>query len=389
MTTESARRQWLRQMVGLAGAATWGSAARVHAAPAAAQGKAPAAWPEWDQFKKHFITDTGRVVDRSNGKSQTFSEGQSYGLFFALVANDRPMFDQLLRWTEDNLCGGDLTARLPAWLWGRREDDTWGVMDANAASDSDLWIAYALGEAGRLWNDRRYRALSSLLSARVLREETATLPGLGPVLLPGPRGFVLGGGRWKLNPSYMPPQLMRWLAKSEPQPAWGAVAESSQKIILGASPKGFTADWILYDEKQGFLPDLEGDEKGQGTYNAIRVYLWAGMLHSAAPYRQELLTALAPMAHYVRDQGYPPESIDILTGQAAQPGPVGFSACLLPFLAAQGDSATLQAQQLRLEARPLRPDAYYDTVLALFGLGWMQQRYRFTADGQLQTVWGR
>ncbi len=303
MTTERARRQWLRQMLGLAGAAAWGPATLVHATPVAAQGNVSASWPEWEDFKKQFITDSGRVVDRSNGKGQTFSEGQSYGLFFALVANDRPMFDLLLRWTEDNLCGGDLTARLPAWLWGRREDDTWGVIDANAASDSDLWIAYALGEAGRLWNDRRYRALSSLLSARVLREETATLPGLGRVLLPGPRGFVLGGGRWKLNPSYMPPQLMRWLAKNEPQPAWGAIAETSQKIILGASPKGFTADWILYDEKQGFLPDLQGDEKGQGAYNAIRVYLWAGMLHPAAPYRKASWPALAPMADYVRAQG--------------------------------------------------------------------------------------
>lgn len=356
----------------------------------AQQAAAPAgrlAWPAWDAFKAQFINEGGRVVSDDDGGGQTYSEGQAYALFFALVANDRPMFDKLLRWTENNLCGGDMTARLPAWLWGKRPDGTWGVIDSNAASDADLWIAYALGEAGRLWNERSYRALSALLAARVLREETADIPGLGPTLLPAPKGFVQANGRWRLNPSYLPMHLMHWLTASDLDPQWKLLADSSLKVIRGSSPKGFTPDWTVYDAKQGFLVDTEGKEKGQGTYNAIRVYLWVGVMHADAPGRKALLDTLAPMARYVRDQGYPPESIDILTGQASGPAPSGFSAAMLPFLRAVGDDKALQSQRMRLEARPLRPTAYYEQTLALFGQGAFDGQYRFTATGQLIVRW--
>ena len=89
------------------------------------------------------------------------------------------------------------------------------------------------------------------------------------------------------------------------------------------------------------------------------------------------------MARYVREQGYPPESIDVLTGQGSGPGPAGFTAAMLPFLQAQGDSAALKAQLSRLVANPVRSTAYYEQTLALFGLGWMEGRYRFSSGGQL------
>jgi len=340
-------------------------------------------WPAWDTFKAQFTSEEGRVISDDGEGGRTYSEGQAYGLFFALVANDRKGFDTLLRWTENNLSDGDLGARLPAWLWGRRPDGTWGVIDSNAASDADIWIVYVLGEAARLWNAPQYRALGARLAARIIAEETADLPGLGPSLLPAPSGFVEAEGRWKLNPSYMPLQVMQRLATLYPLPAWRQLTQSSEKIIVGASPKGYAPDWTLYDARQGFLIDEKGKEKGQGAYNAIRVYLWAGMLHPAAPGRKPLLSALAPMARYVREQGYPPESIDVLTGQGSGPGPAGFTAAMLPFLQAQGDSAALKAQHSRLIANPVRSTAYYEQTLALFGLGWMEGRYRFSSGGQL------
>ena len=48
------------------------------------------------------------------------AKGQSYALFFALVANDQATFDKVLAWTERHLAEGDLSARLPAWLWGEK-----------------------------------------------------------------------------------------------------------------------------------------------------------------------------------------------------------------------------------------------------------------------------
>lgn len=148
-------------------------------------------WPAWNKFRHNFVNDGGRVIDRSVPQQITTSEGQAYALMFALIANDRDSFELILRWTEDNLANGDLTGQLPAWQWGKREDDSWGVIDSTAASDADLWIAYALSEAGRLWKIQKYTALAELLADRILREETAEIPGLGLTLLPGTKGFIL------------------------------------------------------------------------------------------------------------------------------------------------------------------------------------------------------
>ena len=52
---------------------------------------ASAAWDLWDDFKS-VGTEHGRVVDYSDARRITTSEGQSYGLFFALVAGDREAF---------------------------------------------------------------------------------------------------------------------------------------------------------------------------------------------------------------------------------------------------------------------------------------------------------
>ena len=398
MTDRWSRRDWLQAGVASAalpwgGSNAWGAGKKTAAAGltpvvkgALASPSQPPVWAEWESFKKQFVSDTGRVSASDPEGPRTYSEGQSYALFFALVANDRVAFDAILQWTENNLCGGDLTVRLPAWLWGKRADGEWGVIDSNPASDADLWIAYALGEAGRLWNVRRYQALSALLAARVLREETAALPGLGVSLLPAPTGFQEGPDSWRLNPSYMPLQIMHWLAASEPGSPWGKVADSSLQIVLRSAPKGFSPDWTVYSPSQGFGVYTQGN-KGQGTYNAIRVYTWAGMLHPQAAGASDLLIALRPMARFVQEKGYPPESIDILTGQENGPAASGFSAALLPFLHSVGEKEALKTQLLRMQARPLRPDAYYEQVLALFGKGWMDGWFRFGPFGHLQPRW--
>src|SRR5512140_2824396 len=119
-----------------------------------ASGCAAVSWPTWTRYVQAFVADDGRVIDHGD-HDRTTSEGQAYALFFALVANDRPLFERLLRWTGDNLADGRLAERLPAWSWGQRRDGSWGALDANSASDADLWTAYALLEGGRLWSEPR------------------------------------------------------------------------------------------------------------------------------------------------------------------------------------------------------------------------------------------
>lgn len=347
------------------------------------------AWADWDGFAQRFLQADGRVL--ANAQGQTHSEAQSYALMFALIANDRLRFARILRWTEDNLCAGDITTRLPAWLWGQKEGAGWGVLDSNAASDADVWIAYALAEAGRLWQVRRYRALAAALAERIRAEETADLPGLGRTLLPGPVGFVLEAGqRWRLNPSYLPVQALRRLAALAPAASaahWQSLLDSSLQVIVQSSGRGFAPDWVLYQAGQGLLPDHQGEQQALGAYNAIRVYLWAGMLAPEDPAHAPLLQALAPMVERVTALGYPPETIDSVTGVVQGAAGGGFAAALLPLLQAAQATQAVTVQQQYLAEHPPQPDAYYGQCLTLWGQGWMQGRYRFAPDGQLLVPW--
>lgn len=334
-------------------------------------------WPDWISFRKKFVSDDGRVVDRSIPQQVTTSEGQSYALMFALIANDRTTFDRIVRWTENNLAYGDLTANLPAWQWGQRVDDSWGVIDDNAASDADLWIAYALNEAGERWKIQRYTALAELLATRILREETADIPGLGLVLLPGPNGFQLDEITWRLNPSYMPIQIMRRFAAIYPKSDWNKLIKSSVEIIKQSTPGGFAPEWVDYQVDKGFQADNDPALWGVG-FNAIRVYLWAGMLDRRDPAYRVLLKKLAPMGRYVDSNGTAGESTS-----------AGFSSALLPFLKASrlGNTLHLQRQRIVALAPMERTDNYYDQVLTLFGLGWLEGRYKFDWNGQLLPRW--
>lgn len=326
------------------------------------------------------ISSQGRVIDVSDERQITTSEGQSYAMFLALVANNRELFRRLLAWTRDNLAGGDLTARLPAWLWGRRANGSWGVLDDNSASDSDLWIAYSLIEAGRLWRLHEYTSLGTLLLQRIAREETLDIPGLGMQLLPGRQGFV-HDNRWTLNPSYVPPQILARARAVQPTSVWPSLERDSLTMIESTSPLGLAPDWAAWNG-QAFGHDEPRTRTG--SYDAIRVYLWAGMLANDAPGAARLKAHLGTIAQHVTAQGRAPERVDIINGTVEGGGPAGFSAALLPLLRDTPAGAALQDY---LDTQDLSRLGYYNRMLALFSEGWMAGRYRFDAAGKLQTTW--
>ena len=358
------------------------------------RGTAPSAcmpWTRWNAFKQTFIDPAGRVVDAGSADHRTVSEGQAYGLFFALVANDRPTFDRLLAATRDSLARGDLTKHLPAWLWGRRSGGGFGVLDDNSASDADLWLAYSLLQAGRLWHERRFTALGTSIARQILSKETAQLPGLGWTILPGAHGFHVDKATWRLNPSYLPPQVLGGIAAALPgQYRWRAVIASSLRVLRETAPHGFAPDWVLYrqdDGPRGFVPD--DASHAEGSYNAIRVYLWLGMLSDQDRAAPRLLRIYRPMADYIEKNGFPPEEVDTVRASFGKDsGNAGFSAAVVPFLLSQGKPELAEAQIARvrwLEART--PSGYYSQALSLFGLGWQEGRFRFSSDGSLRVSW--
>src|SRR6267142_1471821 len=237
-------------------------------------------WRQWQEFKGLYLSEDGRVIDASTPQAITVSEGQAYAMIFALIANDPATFVKILRWTQDNMAGGNLARSLPAWKWGRAEDGRWSVLDRNPAADADLWMTYALAQGARLWHNAGYAQLAHAMAELILREEVSLIPGLGATLLPGAKGFV-AQQTWRLNASYAPIEVLRALERSSDERQWAAVLESSQRVIAASAPRGFAADWILYRESGGFSADAT--TAGVGSYNAIRVYLWAGMLAEGDP----------------------------------------------------------------------------------------------------------
>jgi endoglucanase len=347
-------------------------------------------WPSYRTFVERFVQPDGRVVDFSVASQQSTSEGQSYAMFFALVANDRATFERLLEWTRHNLAGGQFDAnnvRLPAWQWGRKPDGSWGVMDPNPASDSDLWIAYDLLQAGRLWNVHDYTALGTAVAAQIASRSVADLAGFGPMLLPGPEGFV-NGGVTRLNPSYLPLSLLRGLAHDVRGGPWTALAQNSLKMVIATSPHGFTPDWAAWHQGQFAVDPKTGD---LGSYDAIRVYLWAGLAASSDPLAKPWLNAVRGMNDRVTQTGVPPEKVAVTTGNGTGEGPLSYWGALAPYFAALGDTRNLTLARARLSAlddtAPGREPVYYDRVLGLFGTGAIDGRYRFDANGQLIPAW--
>ena len=121
------------------------------------------------------------------------------------------------------------------------------------------------------------------------------------------------------------------------------------------------------------------------------------MTPNADPLATRIRNALKGMTTAIATFGFPPESVVTLTGAMAGTGPFGFSAALVPYLRATGQSALAESQLQR--ARRLQIDSlsapavaqrqppYYDYVLSLFGVGWADARYAFNPNGSLHAPW--
>jgi endoglucanase len=344
-------------------------------------------WPSlWKNYAAGFLDNQIRVIDHDLG-DRTTSEGQAYAMFFSLVANDRARFDGLLHWTEINLASGDLTTHLPAWSWGKSRTGKWEVLDTNSASDADIWMAYTLLEAGTAWKNAHYTWLGTALAKRIASNEVAEIPGFGTILLAGAKGFHTGQG-YKLNASYLPLQLFVGLGRELPDGPWQQIAAKIPDVIQGSSPNGFVSDWTEFTSGKGLVPSA------LGSYDAIRVYLWAGLLDPGTKDGDAIRKSLPGMARYLHTNAVPPAKVKI-DGTVVDPkGPVGFSAALIPYLSAAGEQnlANEQTTRMQAELNPKtglygHPARYYDQNLVLFSEGWKTHQFWFDAQGRLQTAW--
>jgi len=365
----------------------------------------PARWELFDQFTQNFISEDGKVLDNNPALSELHvtSEGQSYAMFFALVTNQPILFEKLWGWTRNNLMQGS-DSILPAWNWGKQKDGKYGVLDKNSASDADLWIAYSLMEAGRIWNRKDYTSSGKALLKTIEDKEVVDVPGLGPMLLPGQYGFVSSDPQvWEFNPSYVPLFHLRYMQSMNPSGQWAQMSLSTARLMKEASPKGIAPNWVAYrfnaytKTGQFFIKPERGD---LGSYDAIRVYLWAGVTNIQDGLRKDLLNSLWGLEPLIKSLGYPPEEVIVTQGTGDRISPYGFSAAVVPFLEAIGKDDLAQVQRARAKSMQLEALKkskskespvlfYYDNILSLFGAGFDEKKYKFAKDGELELPWNQ
>lgn len=234
---------------------------------------------DWIAFERRFVLPEGRVVDNGN-RNVSHSEGQGYGLLGALRAGDQPTFDRILTWTMNNLKRP--TDALCAWRW--QPDTSPNVTDLNNASDGDIFIAWALLEASRIWSNPLYRRMGQAIGRDLLRR---CVVQVGPrwVLLPGAYGFQ-SRARVVINPSYYAFAALRVIAQHLPDPAWERLERDGLALIRDSrfGMYQLPPDWLELPSDGGRSVMAEGWPK-RFSFDAVRVPLnlvWAGLAREPA-----------------------------------------------------------------------------------------------------------
>jgi endo-1,4-beta-D-glucanase Y len=223
---------------------------------------------EWRSFKSRFLSADGRIIDNQNG-GVSHSEGQGWGMLFALTAQDQASFDLISNWTSRVLRRP--TDSLHAWRYVPDGRPT--VPDLNNAVDGDMFIAAALARAGQSWGRPDYLQAAAAIGRDILRLLQRTA---GPfmVLLPGIEGFE-SEDAIIINPSYYAFPMMTELAKLASPRQWERLQRDSRSLLeRGRFGRwSLPPDWLRIGTTDQVLSPAP-DWPARFSYDAIRVPLW-------------------------------------------------------------------------------------------------------------------
>lgn len=316
--------------------------------------------PEWTYYKATFVQKDGRVIDFFN-KQMSHSEGQSFTMYLALSFDEPELFDTVWTWTRNNLSTSQSDG-LFAWSWGRRDDGSWGVLDANNATDADVFLAWTLLRAGERWKRQEYVEASKGI-AQAIRARLTVASGDYTILLPGREGFV-DQGAVAFNPSYFIFPAFYDLARTGnagDADFWRGLHASCREVLSKslAGPMKLPPDWVLL-AKGVFSP---WGEKGRAfSYDAIRVPLYL-----AWDLDRKSLAGFTALLDMFREKGALPASIGVAPGTGnGGDASAGFYAILARTAQTLGDGQT--ASDLWRKAESVLPNEkqnYYSYVLFL------------------------
>jgi len=272
---------------------------------------------DWLNFRGRFVQANGRVIDTGNG-GQSHTEGQGWAMLFAQRFNDRDSFERIHAWTQRVLRRpGDA---LHAWRCRPGAGEV--VDDLNNATDGDVFIAWALLEAGARWNDASLTAEGTALAADILRLLMRGHAGRH-VLIPSLRGFE-HSDYMVVNPSYYIFPAFPVLAAACPDPAWLEVAADGLDLLRAArfGRFGLTPDWLAISSGTGEITPAPGWPV-RFSFDAVRVPLymtWAGLSAESA-----VVNPARWWADFSRRSQ--PAWVDLATGATSgDPAPSGMAA---------------------------------------------------------------
>lgn len=267
----------------------------------------------WRTYKLEYLEPgTSRTLDKQRGNITT-SEGQSYTLLRAVWQDDRPTFDNTLKWTNENLDRPE--DELFAARFGQLPDGSYGTLVSeggqNTASGADTDIAMALIFAARRWQDEKYLEQARRIVDDIWEEEVAVVNGK-PVLVANQ--LEKGKDRMIVNPSYFSPAAYRMFARIDKEHDWNALVDSSYEVLdrvsgessLAGSPsQGLPPDWILIDRQTGALSAPPGNLTTNYSDHAMRVPFRLALDHRwyKEPRAREVLSSYGFLADRFKESG--------------------------------------------------------------------------------------
>ncbi|MBJ7470156.1 MAG: hypothetical protein JHD16_02600 [Solirubrobacteraceae bacterium] len=215
-----------------------------------------------NRFLDEYVDGDGRVVRRDQG-GDTVSEGQAYGMLIAAAIDDRPRFDAIWQWTQDNIERPDKLLSV-SWAEGK-------VSDPLPATDADLDAARALLLASERWDVPAYRTAALEIGNSILLRETIDVA----------KRKVLVAGPWArtspavVNPSYFSPRAYDALFEATGDRRWQELQDTSLEIIDGLTTNSpsLPPDWARVHGTQ-VVPSYQPGDPSKGVrfaYEATRV----------------------------------------------------------------------------------------------------------------------
>lgn len=265
-------------------------------------------------FKALFIED-GRVIDSGNN-NVSHSEGQGYGMLFAVAASDKVTFDALWHWTKQTLQRDD---NLFSWRFRPCESNNKRCIDdPNNASDGELLIAWALLRAYEKWGDSSYKNDATAIVAAV-EEKLIVTRGTYTVLLPGEFGFT-DANSVQLNLSYWVFPAISTIAQySNSKAQWESLFSSGISLLQESqfSSHKLPSDWLRLEE--GNVVSLNNVLSPEYGFNAVRVPLhlaWSASFMKDSGQAEQLLS---PYFKWWA-QSTVPATLNLNTGESANYG---------------------------------------------------------------------